>query len=304
VRITVIGAGLMGAQIGCEYALGGHQVTLVARRPALVEQRVAAAISLLEEHRLATPAETGATRDRIAVTGSLAGERLAACELAVESVPEELELKAALLGSVAAAAPRAILASNTSSISITALGEAVGAPERVVGTHYLNPPLLMPPVELVAGERTSIQVIETVRRLLTSLGKLPVLVRRDVPGFVWNRLQFALVRECAWLVDAGVASAEEVDTVVREGLARRWRRVGPFATIALGGVETWQRAAANLVPELADGDDLGDLRRFAAADAAALALLRAERDRALAAELRASKGSGSLEGRGVERELR
>jgi 3-hydroxybutyryl-CoA dehydrogenase len=300
VKITVIGAGLMGAQIGCEYALGGHDVTLVARRPGLVEERVEAAIGLLEEHRLATPAEIAAARERISVTATLAGEGLAACELAVESVPEELELKADLLGSVAAAAPGAILASNTSSISITTLGDAVGAPERVVGTHYLNPPLLMPPVELVAGERTRPGVVETVRQLLSGLGKLPVLVRRDVPGFVWNRLQFALVRECAWLVDSGVASAAEVDTVVREGLARRWRRVGPFAAIALGGVDTWQRAATNLVPELAVGDDLGDLRRFGGADAAELARLRAERDRALAAELR----SGPLERRGVERELR
>jgi 3-hydroxybutyryl-CoA dehydrogenase len=288
VRITVIGAGLMGAQIGCEYAFGGHDVTLVARRPGLVEDRVATAIALLEEHRLATPDEIDAARGRIAVRDSLAGDGLAACDLAVESVPEELELKAGLLGIVAAAAPGAILASNTSSISITTLGEAVGAPERVVGTHYLNPPLLMPPVELVAGERTSPEVVETVRGMLSSLGKLPVLVRRDVPGFVWNRLQFALVRECAWLVDAGVASAEEVDTVVREGLARRWRRVGPFAAIALGGVDTWQRAARNLVSELAIGDDLGDLRRFVVADADELARLRAERDRALAAELRAS----------------
>jgi 3-hydroxybutyryl-CoA dehydrogenase len=288
VRITVIGAGLMGAQIGCEYALGGHDVTLFGRRPGLVEERVAAAIALLEEHRLATPDEIAATRDRLAVTESLAGEHLASCDLAVESVPEELELKAGLLSRVAAAAPRAILASNTSSISITALGDAVGVPERVVGTHYLNPPLLMPPVELVAGERTSAEVVETVRSVLSRLGKLPVLVRRDVPGFVWNRLQFALLRECVWLVDTGVASAEEVDTVVREGLARRWRRVGPFASIALGGVETWQRAARNLVSELAVGDDLGDLRRFAVADAAELARLQAERDRALAAELRAS----------------
>jgi 3-hydroxybutyryl-CoA dehydrogenase len=285
-RITVIGAGLMGAQIGCEYALGGHDVTLVARSTRGVHERVEAAVSLLEEHRLASAAELTAARSRIAITDSPAGD-LAECELAVESVPEELELKARLLGSVAAAAPGAILASNTSSIAITALGEAVGAAERVVGTHYLNPPLLMPPVEVIPSERTAPSVVETVRRLLSDLGKLPVLVRRDVPGFVWNRLQFALVRECAWLVDSGVASVEEVDVVVREGLARRWKLVGPFAAIELGGVTTWQRAAANLVPHLATGDDLGDLRRFAGADPEELARVRADRDRALAAELRA-----------------
>src|SRR5437773_4957597 len=91
------------------------------------------------------------------------------------------------------------------------------------------------------------------------LGKQPVLVRRDVPGFVWNRLQFALLRECVWLVDQGVASMEDVDRVVRDGLARRWRRVGPFASIGLGGVDTWNRAGSNLVPEISTADELGDL---------------------------------------------
>ncbi len=80
----------------------------------------------------------------------------------------------------------------------------------------------------------------------------PSHVRRDVPGFVWNRLQFALVRECAWLVENGVATPEDVDTVMREGLARRWRRVGPLRAIMLGGIDTWNRSGANIVPELSN----------------------------------------------------
>ena len=160
------------------------------------------------------------------------------------------ELKANMLASVALASPDAILATNTSSISITALGAAAGAPERVVGTHYLAPPLLMPPVEVVAGEHTDSAVVDVVRRTLVALGKQPVAVQRDLPGFVWNRLQFALLRECVWLVEHGVASAETVDEVMREGLARRWRHVGPFRAIALGGIDTWNRSAANIVPEL------------------------------------------------------
>ena len=120
-----------------------------------------------------------------------------------------------------------ILASNTSSLPITDIGAAIGAAERTVGTHYLNPPLLMPTVEVIAGEHTSEETLAFARDTVTALGKLPVIVRRDVPGFVWNRLQFALVRELTWLVENDVASAEDLDTVVREGLARRWRRVGP-----------------------------------------------------------------------------
>lgn len=274
----------MGAQIGCEYALGGHEVTLVARDSAAAGRRVEAALELVEEHDLG---DAAAARGRLRVTAEL-GEAVA-CDLAVESVPEQLELKAALLREVAAASPEAILASNTSSIPITALGDAVGAAERVVGTHYLNPPLLMPPVEVIAGARTDPAVAAAVTDTLRALGKEPVLVRRDVPGFVWNRIQFALLRECAWLVDEGVASADDVDRVVREGLARRWRRVGPFAAIGLGGVETWNRAAGNLVPEISTAEALGDLKRFAVTDEDELDRLRASRDAALAEELRASR---------------
>jgi 3-hydroxybutyryl-CoA dehydrogenase len=289
VRVTILGAGLMGAQIGAEYALGGHEVTLVARDATRVEERAAAAFRLVEAHGLAGDAAVADARARTAVA-TVPDGLARPCDVVVESVPEQLELKADLLRAVAASSPDAILASNTSSIPITELGAAVGAPTRVVGTHYLSPPLLMPPVEVVAGAETDDDLVETVTQLLEELGKRPVRVRRDVPGFVWNRLQFALLRECAWLVDNGVADVGDVDRVVRDGLARRWRRVGPFASIGLGGVETWNRAAGNVVPELGDADELGDLARFVDADAEARERLLAERDEALSRELRDERG--------------
>jgi 3-hydroxybutyryl-CoA dehydrogenase len=110
-------------------------------------------------------------------------------------------------------------------------------------------------------------------------------VQRDVPGFVWNRLQFALVRECVWLVEQGVASAETIDEVMRAGLARRWRHVGPFRAMALGGIDTWNRSAANIVPELSTAAALPDLNGFARMAGDLEADARA-RDAALARELR------------------
>ena len=283
-RVTVIGAGLMGAQIGCEYAIGGHEVKLVARDANAVRGRVEAAFELLAEHRLASQDELAGAKVRITIGDGLDAAALA-CDLAIESLPEDLDLKATMLASVARASPDAILATNTSSISITALATAVGAPEHVVGTHYLAPPLLMPPVEVVAGEETGAHVVEVVLRTLVALGKQPVAVQRDVPGFVWNRLQFALVRECVWLVEHGVASAETVDEVMRSGLARRWRHVGPFRAMALGGIDTWNRSGANIVPELSTVSVLPDLHGFARADGDLEAEARA-RDAALARELR------------------
>lgn len=280
----------MGAQIGCEYALGGHQVRVHARDLGRVERRVAAGFGLLEAHGLRTADELCAAARRISATAD-AGDAATGADLLVESLPEELELKASVLRVALARAAEPVVATNTSSLSISAVGEAVGAPERTVGTHYLNPPLLMPTVEVIAGERTAPRTVAFARETLIALGKLPVVVRRDVPGFVWNRLQFALVRECAWLVEHGVATAEDVDTVMREGLARRWRRVGPLRAVALGGIDTWNRSARSIVPDLSNARALPDLATVAITDGQ-LDEDAAARDAALAGELRDERSAG------------
>jgi 3-hydroxyacyl-CoA dehydrogenase len=290
VKVTVIGAGLMGAQIGCEYALGGHEVALCARDVAAVRVRVDAAFELLSRAGLRDVGQVEAAALRVSIVAD-AADAAAGAELVVESLPEELELKASILRVSAAVAPDAVVATNTSSLSISALGEAVGRPELTVGTHYLNPPLLMPPVEIVAGERTVGETIRFARDTVAALGKLPIVVRRDVPGFVWNRLQFAIVRECVWLVEHGVASAADVDTVMREGLARRWRHVGPLRAIALGGIDTWNRSGRNIVPELSTAGALPDLVEAAITDGD-LAADAAARDEALVRELRNGRTTG------------
>ena len=283
-RVAIVGAGLMGAQIGCEYALGGHEVRLYARDLGRAQDRVDQGFAVLEAHGLSTGAEVRAAAGRVSTAADPA-EAASGADLLVESLPEDLELKAAVLRAALAEAPEAVVATNTSSLSVSAIGDAIGAPGRTVGTHYLNPPLLMPPVEVIAGERTAGGTVDLVRETLVALGKLPVVVRRDVPGFVWNRLQFALVRECVWLVEQGVASAQDVDTVMREGLARRWRRVGPLRAVALGGIDTWNRAGRGIVPDLSIARELPDLATVAITDGN-LTDDAAGRDAALARELR------------------
>jgi len=290
VRVAIIGAGLMGAQIGCEYALGGHEVVLYSRHGDAARARADAGFELLRAYELRTPSEVTVAAARV-TTAQDPAEAAEGADLLVESLPEDLELKTGVLRRALAAAPAAIVATNTSSLSITAIGDGVGAAERTAGTHYLNPPLLMPTVEVVAGERTTPETLGLVRDTVASLGKVPVVVRRDVPGFVWNRLQFALVRECTWLVQNGVASAEDVDTVMREGLARRWRTVGPLRSIALGGIDTWNRSGRNIVPELSTAPGLPHLGDIAitGGDLAGDAVTR---DRALAHDLRDSQPIG------------
>jgi 3-hydroxybutyryl-CoA dehydrogenase len=282
--VVVVGAGLMGSQIAAEYALGGHRVQCLARRPEATRARADETLATVRRLALRDDATIAAAAERLSVAGSL--DAIERCDLVVESVPEDLALKGEVLTPVAAHFADAVIASNTSSLSIGAIGEACGAPERVVGTHYWNPPLLMPLVEVIAGPRTRPEAVELARGAVASCGKRPVLVQRDVPGFIWNRLQHALLREALWIVDNDVATPEAVDEVVRYGNARRWAHVGPFAAAALGGLDTWQRVAAELFPVLSNADAAGDLGRTQWAGAEELAAIARERDAELARDLR------------------
>jgi 3-hydroxybutyryl-CoA dehydrogenase len=204
-------------------------------------------------------------------------------------VVEDLAQKAAALAPVIPFAPEAIIASNTSSIPITEIGAKIGVPERTIGAHYWNPPLLMPLVELIRGDQTSDEVVATMTATLRALGKRPVIADRDVPGFVWNRLQLALLREAVWIVEQGVASPETVDEIVRDGLARRWRYTGPFQTAALGGAKTFEQVAANLWPVLSCATSLANLRQWLDESPETTGPLRERRDAGLAADLRADR---------------
>jgi 3-hydroxybutyryl-CoA dehydrogenase len=284
-KVAVAGPGLMGSQIGVEYALGGHRVTFVARDAGKARRRIDDAFALVEQLELGPAASIGLARDRVRVVDDLA-ELDPHTDLAVESIVEDLDEKVALLHGLAARLPAAILASNTSSISITDLGEGTGASERMIGTHYWNPPLLMPLVEVITTERLRPDLVSRVVATLTDLGKRPILAERDVPGFIWNRLQLALLREAVWLAENGVASPEAIDQAVRDGLARRWRYTGPFQTAALGGADTFQRIAANLWPVLSDADRLTDIRRWLNEDPDVLERARTRRDQGLRDDLR------------------
>ena len=119
-----------------------------------------------------------------------------------------------------------------------------------MGTHYWNPPLLMPLVETIAGPHTPRELLDAVLGLLRAIGKRPIVLEREATGLLWNRLQLAVLRECEWLVEHGVATPQTIDEVMRDGLARRWRLTGPFETVGLGGAKTFDAIAANLFPLL------------------------------------------------------
>jgi 3-hydroxybutyryl-CoA dehydrogenase len=294
-KIILLGPGLMGSHIACEYALGGHEVVVLARRPDVARQRIERGFSTAQEHELATPEHVVAARERMTIEEEI--DAANGAQIIVESVVEDLVEKKEALLPVVARNPDAIVASNTSSIPITAIGAAIGAGERTVGAHYWNPPLLMPMVEVIRGDETAEDVVVEMTATLRALGKRPVLVDRDIQGFAWNRLQLALLREAVWLVENGVASPTTVDEIVRDGLARRWRYTGPFQTAALGGAATFERVANLLWPALSQATSLQDLRQWLDESPETTGPLRERRDRGLAADMRADlereSGAGS-----------
>jgi 3-hydroxybutyryl-CoA dehydrogenase len=234
-EVAVVGAGTMGAGIARVFADAGVSVRLTARRESSLE---------------AARPRLGEAAERVRLTTSVE-EALAGAELVVETIVEEAEAKRTLLARAEElAGPEAILATNTSSLPLAALAGALERPERFAGLHFLNPPELVELVEIVGAESTAEKTLETFANWMDRLGKAPIVVRRDIPGFVVNRLQYALLREAYALVDAGVCSFADVDRAVTHGLGARWAAIGPFETMDLAGLDVHAAVAENLWPEL------------------------------------------------------
>jgi 3-hydroxybutyryl-CoA dehydrogenase len=288
-RVAVLGDSEAGAQIGCEYALGGCSVIWLTNEQERSAQRAEGVLRLASTRGLAGPADLERARALIshAAPGDGSEGRLT---LILEVLPERLEEKAAALAPLAAAHPEALLATTGETITATALGEAAGAAERIVTTRYGSPPLLNPLVELLAARDTPPRLLDRVSQLLRAIGKRPVLVRREVPGMIGARLELALLRECASLLERGVADAAAIDEVVRDGLARSWAVAGPLQAAELEGLRSLRAIAAEIEAEGAaspPGRDL--LHSLPATEPALLEGLRERRDQSLAAALRAER---------------
>jgi 3-hydroxybutyryl-CoA dehydrogenase len=206
--------------------------------------------SLLVEEGALPAAGAAAARARIEATTDLEAA-LDGVGLVTECIPEILDQKRALFGRVErTVAPDALVVSNTSTLPVARLAEGAAHPERMAITHYFNPPQLVPLVEVLPHPAMPAAEVERVMSLMRAIGKRPVLLRKDVPGFVANRLQAALMREAFHLLEMGVAGPRDIDTVMTEGPGVRWPFVGPIETADLGGLDVWRRVVENLAPEL------------------------------------------------------
>ncbi len=228
---AVIGTGMMGPGIALTLALGGVRATILSRNRENALQgleKAWAQTRLLEENGLASADRAARARDLLGASTAF-DETVARADLVIESAPEDMAFKQELFARMdGLSGPDAVLASNTSGLSITAIASACRHPERVLTTHFWNPPHLMPLVEIVLGERTSPETGGAVRDLLSACGKTPVVVKKDRPGQLGNRLQMALVREAVNIVAEGIASVEDVDLAAKNGFGLRLPVYGIF----------------------------------------------------------------------------
>jgi len=234
-RIAIIGGGLMGHGIALVMARAGHDVAVtvpVAEALASLHGRIADSLKVL-----GAEAETEAVLARVSLAPSLA-DAVSSCDMVFEAGPEKLEFKQAIFAEIEAAAPaEAILASNTSVIQITKIMGHLTGRHRALGTHWWNPPHMIPLVEVVKTEWTDAAPAQAMFDLLAGAGKTPVMVEKDVPGFIGNRLQHALWREAVSLVENGICDAEAVDTVIKNSFGRRLAVLGPLENADLVGTD-------------------------------------------------------------------
>jgi len=244
-RISVIGAGLMGHGIAQVFALAGHDVTIYDSVRASLDSAKSRILTNLKDL-----GEDERAVERVTPVAKLA-DAVGDADYVVEAVLEDLPLKQKLFGEIEPhVRSDTILASNTSVIPITAIMGGLEKRERALGTHWWNPPFLVPLVEVIATQWTSLDAIDWTIQLHAGAGKTPVHVKKDVPGFVGNRLQHALWRECVALVQNGICDAETVDKVIKASFGRRLAVLGPLENADLVGTDLTLAIHKTVLPDL------------------------------------------------------
>lgn len=250
-KIGVLGAGSMGGGIAHLAAARGFEVILCDVEERFVEgavKRIAGFMDKSVAKQKMTAEEKDSALQRITTTINMAD--LAAVDLVIEAIFEDLEVKKSafqMLDKICP--PGTIFASNTSSMSITSLAAATGRPDKVVGMHFFNPPLIMRLVEVIRGYYTSDETVELVSEASRGMGKTPVVVKKDTPGFIVNRIMMPQFLEAIRILEEGIATAEDIDTAVKLGLNYP---MGPFELMDFTGVEISVHVADYLFSEFKD----------------------------------------------------
>ncbi len=255
-NIVIAGAGTMGSSMGETFAKYGYEVTLYDLFPQALD-KAKNLISLNQQTEVSegilTQEESENLLSRIQYSSDISS--FSSADFVVEAILEKLDVKHKFWGEVSNIVPEdAVLCSNTSGLSITKIAEVVKNPERFAGMHWINPPHIIPLIEVIKGEKTTEENAKIVHDLALKVDKKPVIVK-DAPGFVLNRIQFAIMRECLHIAEQGIASTEGIDDVMKYGLGLRYACLGPFQVADLGGLDIFQNISSYLFKDLSTADD-------------------------------------------------
>lgn len=258
-RVAIIGLGTMGPGMAARLARGGLDVVAHDVAPAAIERAksmLATAGTVLDSLGIAPPAAGAGT---VHFADDLA-TAVSGADLIIENVPENESIKADVYRRIdQLISPDTIVASDTSGIPITRLQAHISNPARMVGMHWSNPPHIIPMIEVIAGEQTAPETVQIIRDLIRALGLLPVVVKKDVPGFVENRVLYALLREVVDLVENGVIEPEDIDTCVSWGIGYKLAVVGPMALLDMAGLDIYNSVSSFLNAELSDRRDVAPM---------------------------------------------
>ncbi|AQU80112.1 MULTISPECIES: 3-hydroxyacyl-CoA dehydrogenase NAD-binding domain-containing protein [Planococcus] len=260
-KISILGAGTMGHSIALSAAWAGETVTVYG----IDEQDLSNAdrglhnkLKVMTDNKLVTVDQAEEIRQRIQLTTFLEKAILNSTFI-IEVVPEVLELKKELYSRLETLiSDDVIIASNTSGFKPSLLAEEMRLPARFVVTHFWNPGHLIPLVEVVKGEQTDAKTVERAMAVLKEMNKKAILLHKEIPGFIGNRLQYALFREAQALLDAGVASKEDIDAAVTYSIGRRLPVTGPLMTADMGGLDVFSAISNYLFEELATDQRSGE----------------------------------------------
>ena len=251
-HVVLAGSGLMGASFAQIFAAHGYSVTLYD----IAQEALDKAASLIAINQKAmvdqgalTPEGSRTVVEQIRYTTDK--EVFTRADFVLEAIVEKLAVKHSFWSEVSGLVGEdVVLATNTSGLPISQIAQAVKRPERFAGMHWVNPPHLIPLVEVIAGEQSGPDCLAIIRSLALSLEQHPVMVHKDPPGFVLNRLQYALLREACHIVEEGYASLEDVDGVMKYGLGMRYACLGPFETVDFGGMDIFYNVGSYLFGQL------------------------------------------------------
>ena len=261
-NICNLGTGGMGYGTALTFARAGYDVRMFGRSDASIDRgfkSINAALTTLRDNHLIREADIPVILGRIKGVTTLE-EAAVGADFVIESVAEDLNVKREVYGKMdKLCPPHAIFATDTSGLSPTAVAETIKRKDKFVVAHFWNPPHLLPLVEVVPGKHTSRETVDITMKLMEIIGKKPIALLREAPGFIGNRLQFALLREAMYIVEEGIASKEAVDATVRYSMGRRLGVTGPLESADLGGLDVFYNISKYMMPDLCDSHDVSPL---------------------------------------------